>query len=178
TYGPSQNSSDNVTRPGIGRQLSIGNSKSYRTHVVSNYTNGNRLLLIFAIADTVEFFNFCDKRGKNVRVIITLLALQSHAKALKSHPRIYMLGRKSFEAAVSLSVKFNKYQVPDFHHLWVVHIYQSAGVYFGAFLITAQVYMNFGAWSAWAGSTHFPKVIFLISVKDSILCGKFFPGVK
>ena len=79
TNGTAQNPSDDVTSTRIARQLSVGNGKGHRAHVIGNYTNGNIGLLVFAILFPCDDLHFSNEWCKYIGIVIGLLALEHHA---------------------------------------------------------------------------------------------------
>ena len=59
----------------------------------------------------------------------------------------------------------------------MVIIYQILPRNSGFFILTSQIHMNFGTWPAWSLLTHFPEIIFFISVYYSAFIDMFFPKI-
>ncbi len=88
-----------------------------------------------------------------------------------------MLRGQFFERPVGLTVKLDENQVPDLHHLGIIHIYQFGSRFLLPFCIGTQVYVYLGTGSAGTGISHLPKVIGFIKLQDMIICDTrfFFP---
>src|SRR5690606_17347069 len=131
TNSTTQNTSDYISCTVVGRQLTIGDSKSNSSHVIDNYSNGNIdfvLLvanvfdLIFGVFMTRKFFYFYNKRRKNVGVVIGGYTLYGHTQTLESHTGIYVFFREFFQASIGFSVEFHEYVIPYFNHLRMISI--------------------------------------------------------
>src|SRR5690606_21263434 len=79
-----QNPSDDVSRTVVGRQLTVGDGKCYRTNMVNDYPNGNVYFvlfltdvfyIIFGVFIARKFFHFRNKRCENISVVIGRHAL-------------------------------------------------------------------------------------------------------
>ncbi|CCY11420.1 uncharacterized protein BN460_01570 [Porphyromonas sp. CAG:1061] len=154
---------------GITWQLPISNTKSNRADVVGNHPHSDIPLLILTIFTLRQLCNLINQWGKDIGIIITHLALQSHTEALQAHTSINHLIRQTYQRAIGLAIVLHKDKVPNLHHLWVVTIHQALTIYLGTLLIATQVNMNFGARTTWSCLTHLPKIIVLIAINDALL---------
>ena len=99
--------------------------------MVSDDTHGDVLLIVFTVNGACHIGDSFQYRLEYIRVIVGCLALQCTHQAFEAHTCIDNLGRKSFQAAVSLTVELHEHEVPDFDHLRMVFVYQLVAGHFG-----------------------------------------------
>ena len=145
--------------------------------MVSNNTHCNVCLFLLSILYTCHVAKNLEVWLEHVSVIVGSLALKSANKTLKSHTCIDNLGRKTFEAAVSLAVELHEHEVPYLDDLWMILIYEittSDACCLFLFLRT-RVNMKFRTRTARTCVTHFPEVVVLVAIDDMILWQELFP---
>ncbi len=139
--------------------------------MVGNHSDGHIHLLALAISVAREARNGGNQRCKHIGVVVRLLALQSHAQALKTHTGVDHLSRQRLQRAVGLAVILHEHKVPNLNHLRIVLVHQRSAVYSCAFLIASEVYMNLGARAARAGVAHLPEIVMSIAI-DNVAGGQ------
>src|SRR5665647_1747126 len=123
--------------------------------MISNNPKGNTFLIVASFIFFVNYFtDFSYSTRKNIRIIITLLALYHPDQPFKTHSCVYMLGWQWFKAAIFFSVELDEYIVPYFNHLWMIVVYQCASCYLFSFFIISAIHMYFCAGAARASVTH------------------------
>ena len=143
--------------------------------MVGNYAHGNVCFLRITVFNLAEFAYFFNDGLKNIGVIVRCFALNGHAKALKTHSGINYLSGKFFERTIGFAVELHEYVVPDFNDLRMALVHQTKSVDFGTLTIGADIDMYFGTRTAGTCVTHFPKIIFLITVNNAVCRQKLRP---
>ena len=167
-HSAAQDAADDVARLGIAGQLTIGDAERDGAHVVGDHTHSHIGIVVLAIALATDVANLANKWLEHVGVVVRLLALKSHAKALKAHAGVDHIERQRLKAAVCLAVILHEHQVPDLNHLRVVLVDQLTTGHLGLLLVTAQVDVDFAARAAWAGVTHLPEVVVAVAIDDVV----------
>ena len=136
--------------------------------MIGNHTHGDVYFFVFAIFGSTNATNFGNDRSENVSVIIRLNTLHGHTQTFEAHAGINHLGRKSFERAIGFAVVLHKHIVPNLNHLRVTSVYKRQTVNLSAVFVATDIDMNFGAGATWSCVSHFPEIIFLISIDNTI----------
>ena len=177
-HGATQHAADDITRPVVRRQLSVGDGEAHGAAVVGEDAHGHVGLHGLAIFNARHLRNLLNQWLEYVGVVVGGLALQHAHEALEAHARIDVLGGQFHQVAVGHAVVLHEHKVPDFNHLRVVLVHQVAACNLLAGNVVAQVDVDFGAGTARAGFAHFPEVVLLVAVDDSVLADMLFPVAK
>ena len=175
THCTAQDSANHIACLGVRRELVVGDRESDGAHVVGDYAHSHIGVCIGTILHSGDFAHLADKRLEHVGVVVRLLALESHAKALKAHTGVDNLCRESFERAVGFVVVLHEHEVPDFDNLRVACIHQLAAGLCSTFSLVAEVDVNLRAGTARTCVAHFPEVVVAVTVDDMVSREVFLP---
>ena len=146
--------------------------------MVGDDAHGHVSLFSLAVGDARHFRNLLNQRLEHVGVVVGGLALQHTHEALEAHARIDVLGGQFHQVAVGHAVVLHEHKVPDFNHLRVVLVHQVAACNLLSGSVVAQVDVDFGARTARTCLAHFPEVILLVAVDDTVFADVLFPIAK
>jgi len=110
--------------------------------MVGNHPHGNVGLRLIAVTAATQPAYLRDDVLEDIGIIIRLLALDDHAKPLKTHPRVDMAGRKGLQLAVGLPVILDKHQVPYLDDLRMVAVHQLVPRNQPALGLITDIHMN------------------------------------
>ena len=176
-YRAPEDSADNVARSGTGGQLSVGNGKGYRSYVVSDHAHSYVGLLRRTIGYAGDLCDLADEWLEDISVVIGLLPLHRHAKALQPHAGIDDVVRQSLEVTICHAIVLHEDKVPDLDHQRVVLIDEVSARDAGDLFLAPQVDMDLRAGATGTGLAHLPEVIVLVTIKYPLLRQQLCPGI-
>jgi len=80
--------------------------------VIGNNPDGDVIVFIFSVFFPTDLLDKSDNRGKEVRVVIALYALNNRSDALQSHAGVDILFWEGIEFALSVGFKLHEDVVP------------------------------------------------------------------
>ena len=168
-HRPTQDATDDVARPRVGWELTVGNGKRHGTHVVGNDPKGDGLLaVVLGVGLATGLRDGVEKRREDVGVVVRRHTLHRHREALEAHARVDVLVGKGHKGAVRHAVELHEDEVPNLNDLGVVFVDHRAAVDFGAFFVAAQVDVDFRARTTGAGFAHLPEVVLFARVENAV----------
>ena len=163
-----QNTTNDITRFLITRQLTIRNSKSNRTYMVSNHAHGDIDIFFLPILSTRQLTDLVQHRLEHIRIVVGLFALYRAHQTLKAHTRINHFLRQRLQRTVGLAVELHEHDIPNLNHLRMVFVHHLAAWNLCFFLCRTAIHMYLRARTARTGITHLPEVIVLIAIDDMV----------
>lgn len=101
---------------------------------------------------------------EEVCVVVAPVVHQHRCNPLQTHTSVNALCRQLNQATVFLALILHENIVPDFKHIWIVHIHQICTL-----PTTNAIVMNLGGWATWSGITHLPEIVFHVERQDPVI---------
>ncbi len=167
--GASEDSAQDVAAPLIRGHDAIRNGKRQRPDVVGDDPMRDAVIRP-RIGDSRDLVDGRKERTKYIRIVVRIHVVDHGHHALEAHAGVHMFGGQVAKRAISLSVKLDEHQIPDFdvsrtpgvdaaNVIWVI--------LFVAFSFS-QIVMDFGAGTARPGVAHLPEIIALAKAQNSL----------
>ena len=167
-YSATQDTTDDITRFLVRRQLTVCDSERDRTDMIGDHTHRDIDLLILTVLTTADSTDLAQHRLEDIRIVVRGLTLDRTHETLKAHTGVDHFLRKRFERTVGFAVILHKDDIPDLNHLRVVFVDQFTTGHFGAFLGRTAVHVDLTTRTARTRIAHFPEVVVLVTVQDMI----------
>ena len=167
-HGAAEDTTDDITRFLVRRQLSVSDGESDRTDMIGDDAHGDVGLLVLAVGAMTDLADLLQHRLEDIGVVVRGLTLDGTHETLEAHAGIDDLLCQGLQGTVRFAVELHEDDIPDLDDLRVVLINQLASGHFGAFLGRTAVHVDLRTRTARTCLTHLPEVIMLVAVQDMI----------
>ena len=168
TNGTTENTTNDITRFLVARQLTVRNSKRYRTDMIRNHAHRDIGLLILTVFATADSAYLLQHRLEHIRVVVRGLSLNRSNQTLKAHTRINHFLCKRLQRSVRFAVILHEDNIPNLYHLRVIFVHEFTSGHLRALFRTTTVYVNLTTRTTRTRIAHFPEVIMFVAVQDMI----------
>ena len=142
TNRTSQDTTDDISRFLVRRQLAVRDSERDRTDMVRNHTHRNVGLLVLAVFATADSADLGEHRLEHIGVVVGRLALDRTHQTLEAHSGIDHFLSQRFETAVCLAVVLHEHDVPDLDHLRMIFVHELSSTNLSPFVLWSAVHMD------------------------------------
>ena len=122
-HGTAKDTTDDVTGFLVRRQLTVGDSKRYRTDMVCDDAHGYIGLLVLAVLAMTDLADLLQHRLEDIGVVVGGLTLDGTHETLEAHTGVDHFLRQRLQRSVRFAVILHEDDVPDLDDLRVILVH-------------------------------------------------------
>ena len=125
-HGTAEDPADDVSRFDVAGELAVGDGETDGADVVCDNAHSHVRLLALSVFVAAELAYFCEHAGKDIGVVVAVLALEHGAEALEAHSGVDILGGEGLQVAVGKALELHEDEVPDLYDVGVGLVHEVA----------------------------------------------------